>query len=891
MPGTIEALRTAGQSPWLDFIRRAFIQSGELQRYIDDGWLTGLTSNPTIFKNAISGSTDYDEALEQISRSGTTDPYEAFLSLAVDDIQAAADAFRPEYDRTHAADGFVSHEAPPGIERDYDALVAEARRLFASFERPNVMIKVPGTDVGVRALEQLTADGINVNVTLLFSVERYAEVAEAYIRGLERRLGAGRPIDRVASVASFFVSRIDTKVDGLLPANSPLRGAAGVASARAAYHRFRELFTGRRWERLVASGARVQRPLWASTSTKNPAYPDVMYIDGLVAPDTVNTMPEKTLRAFADHGSAKVAITPTTMAEAEAHLRALGAAGVNMRHVTDDLLEEGLQSFADDFQALLDCIGEALRAGANRWLQAGGHLGPLEDPVLARVRTLGREEVVRRIWSADHTVWSDRPDEIANRLGWLEIDDGMSEEVERLEAFAHSVHREGYRNVVLLGMGGSSLAPAVMGATFGRSRRAMTLKVISTTDPAAIRAAESRIQPKQTLFVVSSKSGTTIETRALFDYFWSRIPDGRHFAAITDAGTPLEALGRERGFRKVFAHTADGGPLTGGANIGGRYSALSYFGLVPAALAGVPVRELLERAHEVHQACHACVPMADNPGAWLGAALGEAALAGRDKLTLALDPRLAALGMWIEQLIAESTGKDGKGILPVVGEPLGAPHVYGGDRLFVAIGEPEGYALDDLEGAGQPVVRIPFRDRQQLGAEFFRWEFATAIAAHVLGIHPFNQPNVQEAKDATDRVLAGDAAGTDAKTPPAREVLESVRPGDYIALLAYTRETPLLDERLQQARVALRDRYRVATTVGYGPSYLHSTGQLHKGGPASGVFLVYAPEERADLDIPGRPYSFGDLKRAQAHGDVASLQAHGRRVAWITKKDIEALAT
>jgi hypothetical protein len=429
-----------------------------------------------------------------------------------------------------------------------------------------------------------------------------------------------------------------------------------------------------------------------------------------------------------------------------------------------------------------------------------------------------------------------------------------------------------------------------MGTTFGRSRRAMNLKVLSTTDPASIRAAESRIHPKQTLFVVSSKSGGTVETRTLLDYFWSRIPDGRHFVAITDAGTSLEALGRERGFRKVFAHSADGGPLTGGANIGGRYSALSYFGLVPAALSGVPVGALLERAHEVHQACHACVPTADNPGAWLGSVMGEAALAGRDKLTLAFDPRLAALGLWVEQLIAESTGKDGKGILPVHGETLGPPHVYGADRLFVAIGDPPGYALDDLEGAGHPVVRIPFRDRLQLGAEFFRWEFATAIAGHILGIQPFNQPNVQEAKDATARILSGEVPAPDAATPSMQEVLDTVQPGDYIAIQVYARQTPALDERLQAMRLRLRDRYRVATTVGYGPSFLHSTGQLHKGGPNTGVFLAYVPDDRTDLEIPGRPYTFGELKHAQALGDLQSLRDHHRRVSWITRQDIEGLA-
>jgi len=889
MSDTIAALRRAGQSPWLDFIRRAFIDSGELDRLIDAGWVTGLTSNPSIFAKAITGSTDYHAALARIARDGAADPYEAFLALARDDIRDAADRFRPHYDATLAADGYVSFEAPPGVEDDLDRLLAEVRRLHRFFDRPNVMIKVPGTAVGVRALEELIADGININVTLLFGIDRYVEVAGAYIRGLERRYAEGRPIDRIASVASFFVSRVDTKVDERLPEGSPLAGRAAVANARVAYRRFREHFSGPRWERLAAAGARVQRPLWASTSTKNPAYPDVLYVDTLVAPDTVNTLPEVTLRAFADHGSAELAITEGAIADAHATLRAVSEAGVDLERVTAELLEEGLASFAKDSRALLDAIREALRAPQRHDPASTGRLGPIEGAVRARIEAMTRDEVVRRVWEADHTLWSDRPDEITDRLGWLEIDDEMSEEVERLAAFAARVREEGYRAAVVLGMGGSSLAPEVVAATYPRRRRGLRLKVLATTDPAEIRAVTARLDLARTLFVVSSKSGTTIEMQSLFEHFWSLAPDGGHFVAITDAGTPLERLAAERGFRATFALSAEGGPLTGGANIGGRYSALSYFGLVPAALAGAPVAELLERAHEMHQACHLCVPPAENPGAWLGAVLGEAARAGRDKLTLVLPRELATLGGWIEQLIAESTGKDGAGIIPVDGEPLGDPSAYGDDRVFVAIGDEQAATLDALARAGHPVVRLPYRDRAQLGAEFFRWELATAIAGHVLGIRPFNQPNVQEAKDATARILTG-GAPSKPRTPSAAEVLATAAPRDYIAIQAYARRTPRLDALLQAARLRLRDRFRVATTVGYGPAFLHSTGQLHKGGPPSGIFLAYVPADRRDLPIPGRPYGFGELKRAQAIGDLESLQRRGRRVAWVTRREIEGWA-
>lgn len=494
-------------------------------------------------------------------------------------------------------------------------------------------------------------------------------------------------------------------------------------------------------------------------------------------------------------------------------------------------------------------------------------------------KNIERNGVVGRIFRKDHTVWKDRDEEIGNRLGWLDAPERFAGRCGDYEAFAASVRSAGFRRVLLLGMGGSSLAPEVVAATYPRRRRGLRLKVLATTDPAEIRAVTARLDLARTLFVVSSKSGTTIEMQSLFEHFWSLAPDGGHFVAITDAGTPLERLAAERGFRATFALSAEGGPLTGGANIGGRYSALSYFGLVPAALAGAPVAELLERAHEMHQACHLCVPPAENPGAWLGAVLGEAARAGRDKLTLVLPRELATLGGWIEQLIAESTGKDGAGIIPVDGEPLGDPSAYGDDRVFVAIGDEQAATLDALARAGHPVVRLPYRDRAQLGAEFFRWELATAIAGHVLGIRPFNQPNVQEAKDATARILTG-GAPSKPRTPSAAEVLATAAPRDYIAIQAYARRTPRLDALLQAARLRLRDRFRVATTVGYGPAFLHSTGQLHKGGPPTPILVLFTAAHE-ELPIPGERYGFATLEMAQALGDLATLRAAQRRALWL----------
>ena len=874
MANPIEQLQRQGQSVWFDYIRRGLITSGELEQMVRDGWITGITSNPTIFEKAISGSTDYDEALREIARGGECSAYDAFLQLAGEDIRLAADVLRPVYERTETADGYISLEAPPGLERDVDKTVAEVKRMFELVGRPNVMIKVPGTEEGIVALEQLIAAGININVTLLFDVAVYERVAQGYIAGLERRLAAGQPVSGIASVASFFISRVDTKADAALPEESPLRGQVAVASARRAYGRFQKIFSGSRWEKLAAAGARVQRPLWASTGTKNPAYSDVLYVEELIASDTVNTMPEATLQAFLDHGRVRPAIAEG-LASAEETLKQAAAQGVDLKAITTTLLEEGLASFARDFDRLLERIGKALTEAPAGRPRHGGSLDGLTARVNERLASLLDQKVVRRIWARDHTVWKPQPDEIADRLGWLTVVDTMLEEAAELRRFAEKVAAEGYRTAVLLGMGGSSLAPEVLYRTFGTAPGALELTVLDSTDPASIQAVEERLDLQRTLFIVASKSGATIETLSHLAYFWEKAPEGRHFIAITDPGTPLQKLARERGFRRVFLNPAD---------IGGRYSALSYFGLVPAALIGADVEELLDRAHEMLHACHSCLPLSDSPGAWLGAVIGEGALAGRDKLTLVLPETLSALGQWIEQLIAESTGKEGKGVLPVEGEPLGPPEVYGDDRLFVAIGEHDGLAA--LERAGHPVVRLPYSDPLQLGGEFFRWQFATAVAGRVLGIQPFDQPNVQEAKDATARILAG-SAPEEPTTDGLPALLEQVRPGDYIAIQAYLPRNAEIDSRLQAVRRTLRDRFHVATTVGYGPRFLHSTGQLHKGGPNSGLFVQIVGEDPLDLAIPGQPYTFGALKRAQALGDLESLRALGRRVARVTLDELE----
>ncbi|HEX6263356.1 MAG TPA: glucose-6-phosphate isomerase [Actinomycetota bacterium] len=468
------------------------------------------------------------------------------------------------------------------------------------------------------------------------------------------------------------------------------------------------------------------------------------------------------------------------------------------------------------------------------------------------------DELVRRIWDRDHTLWKPQPTEIVDRLGWLTIADAMRPRIRELERFADRVSVDGFDVALLLGMGGSSLAPEVFSRTFGNG--GTRVEVLDTTHPAAVAAAEAHLDLERTLFLVASKSGTTIETRSHLDRFWHLTGgDGRRFVAITDPGTPLEELARERGFRSVFLAPPD---------VGGRYSAMSVFGLVPAALVRAPLERLLDGAVEMAEACRR---EEGNPGFALGEAIGGAARVGADKLTFVLPEVIASFGDWIEQLVAESTGKKGTGIVPVVGEDVGPPEVYGDDRFFVAYGE-------DPPDLG---IRVDDGARESLGAEMFRWEFATAVAGHLLRVNPFDQPDVAAAKKATSAALEEgyEDPGFDDLGP----LLERVRPGGYLAIQAFLQPSEETREALQRARIALRDRLKVATTLGFGPRFLHSTGQLHKGGPDTVVCVQVVDEERdVDVEIPGRPYTFGKLIDAQALGDLRALRAAGRRAARVT---------
>ncbi|MEO9171329.1 MAG: bifunctional transaldolase/phosoglucose isomerase, partial [Candidatus Baltobacteraceae bacterium] len=765
MENQLKELLDAGQSVWLDNLRRSMFSSGELKRLIDQG-LRGMTSNPTIFEKAIGTGDDYDEQLRTlVGRESTAE--ELFWDLAVQDIQSACDEFRSVYDSCGGNDGFVSLEVSPLLANDTQGTIAMAQDLWKRVSRPNLMVKIPGTNAGVPAIEECIYAGININVTLVFAVEMYEKTARAYIKGIERRIAEGKPVDTIRSVNSVFVSRIDSLVDKLIQAKidkgeklQGLLGKTGTANLKLTYQKFKELFETETFAKAKSARAAVQRPLWASTSTKNPAYPDLMYVETVVGPHTINTMPPNTLDALLDHGKVVPDTIERDVEAARNAIKALQDANISLFEATHQLQVEGVSSFADSWGALLGAIvykQKQLQSGAERVaLKLGANQGAY-DAALAK---LASNDFLKKLWAKDPSPWSSDPaaaNIIKHALGWLTFPQHMLEHVPDLITFAKEIARS-FGHVVVLGMGGSSLAPDIMSETFGKVDGYPELHVLDSTDPQQIAELDEKLDLERTLFIVASKSGTTTEPNAYFAYYFDKVAKlvgaekaGAQFIAITDPGTKMIEVASEHRFRRVFENDPD---------IGGRYSALSFFGMVPAALAGYDVNLLLDRGLGAMHANDKIVDPKVAPGVRFGAAMGGLALAGRDKLTIVTHTDVAAFGAWAEQLIAESTGKLGKGIVPVEGEALGAPDDYGIDRVFVYVGanlpnpaKGVDEKLRALEAAGHPVIRLAMNDAYDLGEQFYLWEIAVAAAGSILGIDAFDQPNVQESKDNTKALL------------------------------------------------------------------------------------------------------------------------------------------
>src|SRR6266446_5118568 len=925
-------LQNFGQSIWLDYIRRDLLKSGELQRLITEDGLRGMTSNPAIFEKAIAGSTQYQDFLDSLAGRVDLDAKGRYELLAIRDIQDAADLPRAVYQSTKKRDGYVSLEVSPYLAHDTTGTIDEARRLWKTVARENVMIKVPGTVEGIPAFRQLISEGINVNVTLLFAQGVYEEVAAAFIDGVEKFAATGGDVSKVASVASFFISRIDSLVDSLIndqlkketdaARKSKLQGLLGkiaIANGKLTYEAYQRIFSSPRWKALAAKGAQTQRVLWASTSTKNPNYRDVLYIEELIGPDTVNTVPPATLEAFRDHGKPRQSLTEDLNA-ARKTMADLAAVGIVMKDMTDKLTADGVKLFADAFDTLLAAVERNTKRSSTAQVnhQSVSLPADLDTAVKKNLNDWRASGKVRRLWQRDASLWTGEDE--ANWLGWLGIADEHLAGAAQLKAFADEVKSVGFSDILLLGMGGSSLCPEVFAMTFGQAPGFPRLHILDSTDPAQIRSVEKKIDLAKTLFIVSSKSGSTLEPNIYKQYFFERVQQtvssnnnkdkdkaGSHFIAIPDPGSKVQLVAERDHFRQIFY---------GLPSIGGRYSALSNFGMVPAAAMGLDTGKFLTRTKEMVEACKPSAPVEQNPGVMLGLIIGTAAKLGRDKITLIASPGIADLGAWLEQLIAESTGKLGKGIIPVDREQLGAPDVYSNDRIFAYLRlESAPDAAQDakvtaLEKAGHPIVRIAVSDIYNLGQEFFRWEIATAVAGSILGINAFNQPDVEASKIVTKQLTseyeltgslppekpileeAGFKLFTDDKNAAAlanatgsdrsvksylRAHLARLGAGDYFALLGYVEMNAEHESLLQSLRLTVRDRKHVATCLGFGPRFLHSTGQAYKGGPNIGVFLQITCDDAQDLPVPGQKYTFGVVKAAQARGDFQVLADRKRR--------------
>jgi len=920
----LDALAQHGQSIWLDYLRRDMTRGGELVAELEQG-VRGLTASASTFHRAFTETDVYATALGQLVAEPQRSAAEVYEALAIADIQEAADALRPVYDRTDRRDGYVSLEVPPSLARDADGTIEHARRLWAAVDRPNVMIKVPGTPEGLPALVELLGSGINIHVTLIFSRGAYHSIADAFIRGARQWVDAGGDPGQLASVASFVIRSLDAEVDKRLEALcvrtrdktrlvrlEMLVGQAAVASAKLAYEIFQRMVDTPHWRKLAELGVRPQRLLWTQTGPCNAEDSDVRYVEQLVGPDTVNALSPDTLAAFRDHGRVPQPLTEG-LEQARRVLGDLQDVGISMGDVTDELLERGVERLEDAMDGLLGTVAHRQRqhrGGRTNRLHA--QLPPSLTKAVSNARSRWDDYgKTRALWDRNPALWTNSGED--GWLGWLDIVDRQRHRVAYFQQLAAKIAARGFEQVVLLGMGGSSLAAEVLARVYGVQPGSPELTILDSTDPVQIETAENSVNLRKTLFIASSKSGTTVESASLLAHFYARLQTvvgdnaASHFIAITDPGSELEAFAREHDLWILQHGTPD---------IGGRFSVFSSFGMVPATAMGLPAIEFLREAALMVGAC-GNAPACDNPGAELGLILGTAATRGRDKLTIITTPAIAPFGSWLEQLIAESTGKHGKAIIPHEREPLLDPHAYRDDRLFVYLRLSSTPHLDQdravasLADAGHPVVRIELDDAWSLSQEFFRWQFATAVAGAVMQLNPFDQPEVEASKAQTRLMTDAHGARTSLPSeaplwsggglvlyanernanalrrlvpdaPTAAEWLSvhlaRLRPQDYMALLAHIPMTLEHERALHDIRSAVLEATGVATCVGFGPRFLHSTGQAYKGGGNNGVILQLTCDDASDLPVPGQRFTFGGLTAAQARSDFESMGQLGRRL-------------
>jgi len=911
-----------GQSIWFDNIDRSLLLNGWFAEQIKREAFVGVTSNPSIFQSAISNGDSYTLDIQTMAWSGL-ETKEIYENLVVADIQAAADMMHPLYIDTNGKDGYVSLEVDPLLAHDTSATISEAKRLWKKVGRDNLMIKIPATAAGISAIKAVISEGINVNVTLIFSTERYSEVIDAYYAGLEDRIAKQLAINSIHSVASFFVSRIDVMIEDLVGQKNLSKdvradlekrifGKVGIYNALNAYAAFEESIKTTRFQNIAKAGGNFQRPLWASTGSKNEAYSDVLYVDNLILPNTVNTVPPKTLQAWLDHGSTKVIEKKSYTEDLQQSQKILEEIGIKLKDVFDDLEIEGVKKFVSAQESLFKTIEDE----RERFI---AQLGLPISAISQRLAQMDVDRFVDRFYQPDVSLFtsqSDEEHEVLNRMGWINAPDDSRSLIAEVENLLIELLEEDFSHALVLGMGGSSLAPEVFSHVFKDylkiKKQALSVSILDTTDPEQIFERLNSIPLRKTLFIASSKSGTTVEMKSLVAYFMDELikggekDPGKHFICITDPKTPLESFAINNNFRRVF--NAD-------ANVGGRYSALIAFGLIPAILAGIDGYIMLDSAASMRDKCGSDIAIRQNPAFVLAAILYEAYSVEHDKLTIIADERYRSFGSWLEQLIAESSGKNGNGLLPVDQEPLIDVSLYSSDRIFYYLrhdGQKDSI-VKSLQKRGFTVLTSNLQDEYGVAGEMYKWEVAVACFCCLIGVNPFNQPNVQASKSMATKLIekfrtsdtdrGGDLlyendvfAIFSSSISAVKEISDMIiiqtllepNEGDFFGINAFLPRVFHYENVLQTFRKTLLEKFSIPVTLGFGPRFLHSTGQLHKGGKNNGLFIVLTQEPEVDFEIPGESIHFSTLEKAQAIGDILALESNERRVIRVHfKKRIE----
>ena len=913
----INNLTKINQSLWLDHISRDILLSNKLNELVKNYQILGLTSNPTIFEEALTNSNVYDESIKILYSRNTKDLTQIAYSLMIEDIQRACDIFKEIYEKSNKDDGYVSIEIAPNI-KEKEKIITEAENLWKQIGRENLMIKIPSDKDGIEAMYELIKKGINVNMTLIFSPHIYRKVAEKYIEAIKWRYENNLDTN-VFSVASFFVSRIDTYIDKKLDEiaiTNPkekekilsLKGKTAISIALLTYSIYKELL--QEFRDFANKGFKMQKLLWASTSTKNPSYKDTLYADELCLNNTINTLPLKTLFSFFNHGNINLENIEERIKKANQHIENIKSLNISLEKMYNELFIDGMKKFNQSYENLLKKIEEKLTKITKSKTVASIYNCDIESYKDELINI----KFIENLFKKNPKLWKKEKEHIEiikNSLGWVDVPFYMKNKIKEINEFRDEIINDGFKFCVILGMGGSSLACEVIRSLFEKKSQIKTF-VLDTTNPDWIGDVYKAIDIRKTLFIFASKSGSTVEPNSQFKFFYNNLKKkvknpSANFIAITDKNTPLEELAKKYKFRKIFINPQD---------IGGRFSSLSYFGILPSSLMGVDIERFLDTAIETIEKIK---KENENCASMLGCFLSANYLNGKDKLTLILPKGFERFGLWIEQLIAESTGKEGKGIVPVIENEIKTPDKYMQDRMFVSI-EYRGFLLPKNEEKinflitnKNPVFKIYIDDIYDLARLFYIWEIATAIAGYFMKVNPFDQPDVVRTKEITKKILKDPSSIQIKPTFKIKEtdiyssnfefdtnlkiknyedivwdIFETAKENTYYSIMAFLNETPAIDKILLDLSNTITEITGCATIKSYGPRYLHSTGQLFKGGSDNGIYIILTTKSKKDIKIDGEDYTFEYLCNAQAKADFVALAEKKRKVLMFHfKKDAE----